>query len=88
MDTFTFSFDEEGFSKIFPFYILLNNDITVNALGKSIGKVYKPLQKGINFAEHFRIKRPYVENFTAESLSEILSQLVILECVADCDIVL
>ena len=88
MDTFTFSFNEEGFSKIFPFYILLNNDITVNALGKSIGKVYKPLQKGINFAEHFRIKRPYVENFTAESLSEILSQLVILECVADCDIIL
>jgi len=88
MDTFTFSFDEEGFSKIFPFYILLDNQITVTAQGKSISKVYAPLQKGINFAEHFKIKRPYVESFTAEALTEIVSQLVILECIDNCDIVL
>lgn len=88
MDTFTFSFDEEGFSKIFPFYILLDNQITVTAQGKSINKVYAPLKKGINFADHFRIKRPYVESFTANALSEIVSQLVILECIDNCDIIL
>ena len=88
MDTFTFKFDEEEFSKIFPFYILLDSEITVTAQGKSISKVYKPLKKGIRFADHFRIKRPFVESFTATALSEIISQLVILECIDNCDIVL
>lgn len=88
MGNFTFTFNEDNFSQIFPFHILLNENLTVLSQGKSVAKFYPQLQPGVNFTEHFFIKRPFVDNFTAASLSEILNQLTILQCNTNQDIVL
>ena len=88
MNNFTFSFNEENFNQIFPFYILLDNTLAVVSLGKSMAKFYPKLQASVNFTEHFRIKRPYVEAFTTDAVTEIINQLTILECIAQPEIVM
>ena len=88
MSNFTFSFNEENFSQIFPFYILLDSNITIQSQGKSLSKFYPKLQPGVNFAEHFKVKRPYIDEFSADCVSEILNQLTILECIAQPEVVL
>jgi len=88
MSNFTFSFNEENFSQIFPFYMLLDSNITIQSQGKSLSKFYPKLQPGVNFAEHFKVKRPYIDEFSADCVSEILNQLTILECIAQPEVVL
>jgi len=88
MSNFTFSFNEENFSQIFPFYILLDRSLVIASQGKSLSKFYNKLQPGINLSEHFKVKRPYIDEFTEDCVNEILNQLTILECIAEPDVVL
>ncbi len=88
MGDFKFTFNEYNFSQIFPFYVLLDHNLMVISQGKSIAKFYPELMPGTNFANHFFIKRPYVDAFNAVALSEIINQLTILQCNTNQDIVL
>lgn len=75
-----FTFKKENFNKIFPFYVLLSNDLEILSYGKSFGKLYPSLQKGDSFEDNFRIKRPFIDRITAKALTDTLNQLVIIEC--------
>ncbi|WP_116790430.1 PAS domain S-box protein [Flavobacterium psychrotrophum] len=75
-----FTFKKENFNKIFPFYVLLNNNLEIISYGTSFGKLYPSLKKGDSFNENFRIKRPFLDTITAKALSENVNQLVIIEC--------
>ncbi|WP_020213864.1 PAS domain S-box protein [Flavobacterium rivuli] len=88
MSNFTFSFNEENFSQIFPFYILLDNTLTIQSQGKSLSKFHSKLLPGAKLDDHFRVKRPYIDEFTADCVVEILNQLTILECNTQPDVVL
>ncbi|MFP5439301.1 MAG: PAS domain S-box protein [Bacteroidia bacterium] len=74
-----FSFPKENFEKIFPFYLLIDNNLELSSFGRSIPKLYPDLEKGTNFDEAFQFKRPFVEKITTEALHDNLNQLVILE---------
>jgi len=88
MSNFTFNFNEENFSQIFPFYILLDNTLTIQSQGKSLSKFHAKLLPGAKLDDHFKVKRPYIDEFTADCVVEILNQLTILECNTQPDVVL
>nr|WP_322623180.1 PAS domain S-box protein [uncultured Flavobacterium sp.] len=74
-----FSFTQENFEKIFPFYLLIDTNLELSSFGRSIPKLYPGLERGTHFGEAFRFKRPFVETITFEVLQQNLNQLVILE---------
>ena len=79
MQLYDFTFTEENFNKIFPFYILLDNNLVICAYGKSLSNVYPSLKKGEKLSQHFRSKRPFSQSITIEAIAENLNQLIILE---------
>lgn len=88
MKASNFIFNEEGFNNIFPFYIATDTDLVIQSLGKSIGKVYPSLQKGEKLSQFFRPKRPYAQTLTPQIVEDYRSQLVILECVINAELLL
>lgn len=83
MNKLSFIFDEEKFSTIFPFYLLLDNNLIITSLGKSIAKIFPSIVPGRPFKEAFSIKRPFLEFINAETLNQNVSQLIILEATDD-----
>lgn len=73
-----FSFNETQFNRLFPFYILINRDLKVIAMGKSISKLFEK-EKVEQFNRFFSIPRPLtpIDSFT--DLVALEKQLVILE---------
>ena len=55
MGTPVFSFDTEQFSRICPFYILVNSRLEITSFGASIAKIH-PVNKSDLFTDVFRIK--------------------------------
>ncbi|QYJ67559.1 PAS domain-containing protein [Flavobacterium litorale] len=85
MQSYNFTFNEENFNKIFPFYILLDSNLTICAHGKSLLNPYPYLKKGKNLSDYFRSKRPFSESITINTIADNLNQLVILECTSNPD---
>jgi len=73
-----FLFNESQFNRLFPFYILINREQKVIALGKSISKLCD-LKKGQSFANYFSIPRPYTPINSFNDLLVLQNQLVVLE---------
>jgi PAS domain S-box-containing protein len=74
-----FVFQEQQFDRLFPFYILINGDMQVDATGKTLEKLF-PLTSGKQFDESFFIKRPELEHDVFNSLQSLHAQLVVIEC--------
>ncbi|MFP9098789.1 PAS domain-containing protein [Flavobacterium sp. RHBU_24] len=74
-----FTFNKEGFNNLFPFHLLLDGDLNITSIGKSIAKLYPNLKEGESFKALFRIKRPFLDTITPAGLLTNLTQLVILE---------
>ncbi|OIQ20168.1 MAG: hypothetical protein BM557_05730 [Flavobacterium sp. MedPE-SWcel] len=83
MESYSFTFNEENFNNVFPFYILLDQSLTICSKGKSLSKIYPALKKGEKLCKHFRSKRPQSDCITLKTISENLNQLIILECIDD-----
>ncbi|MFY8008126.1 MAG: PAS domain-containing protein, partial [Flavobacterium sp.] len=83
-----FTFNEAFFDKIFPFYILLDENLHIKCFGKSIAKLVPELNQKPAFADVFKIIRPYVEEISAESFDKSLEQLVIISVKTPSDITL
>jgi PAS domain S-box-containing protein len=77
-----FSFNETQFSRLFPFYILINKDLKIVAFGKSIGKLYD-LQKDQNFNQSFSISKPQTVVNSFDDLVVLQNQLVVIESSSD-----
>jgi PAS domain S-box len=82
-----FEFDDARFDRIFPFYILVGENLKVLSVGKTMEKVC-PGTVGKRFVDCFEIKRPAIETSDFNSLSKITDQLVVVECIENKSIVL
>ena len=72
------SFSEAQFKKLFPFYLLLDSNKQVLSYGSSLGKIC-PIPQFATFSELFRLKRPS-EDINQTDLSQLLDQVIVLEC--------
>ncbi|PKB15916.1 PAS domain S-box protein [Flavobacterium sp. 5] len=79
------NFTTERFNEIFPFYILLDQQMIISSYGKSLGKVFPSIKQQANFLDYFASKRPFMEQIDAKTISENLNQLVVLECIINKD---
>lgn len=79
MDSINFTY--ERFNEIFPFYILFDQQMRISSYGKSLKKVLPSIQQQTKVSDYFASKRPFLEKIDAETISENLNQLVILECI-------
>lgn len=73
-----FTFNEENFNKLFPFFVLFDTDMTILSCGNSFEKLF-PNCKGTNFFVHFKIDRPHLATEDFASLSSLQDQLTILK---------
>jgi PAS domain S-box-containing protein len=78
MEKLGFNFDEDSFNKLFPFYILIDSNLKIIGLGKSLSKTFPSIKLNDNFASTFEVKRPFIENSTTDALKAIIDQLVVL----------
>lgn len=78
-----FCFTKDKFSKLFPFYIVVNKQMIVESLGKSLIKAISGINTGCIFSDFFIIKRPHVENLNYKSLVDNVDQLIVLESKID-----
>ena len=78
MEQLEFNFRKDTFSKIFPFYILLDTNLCIKSYGKSIPKIIPKLKKTL-FKDNFSISRPHIEEYSTNQFNTIINQLVILK---------
>jgi PAS domain S-box-containing protein len=74
-----FSFSKDDFNKLFPFYILIDKNLQIKNFGKSLNIIFPLLKNGDYFDECFIVKRPFIDNVTAENLQKSTNQLTIIE---------
>jgi PAS domain S-box-containing protein len=79
MKDFQFEFDLEGFNKLFPFYILIDNNFNIKSYGKSLIKIIPNLKENSLFLDFFLIKRPHYQQPNFSDLFTLCSQLIVLE---------
>ena len=70
---FLLSFDE--LNNIFPFYILLNKDLTIDKIGKSIQKIFPDHKLGNHFFDHWNVVKPQVEFDYKKDFESIIGKL-------------
>ena len=74
-----FNFQETHFNKLFPFYILINQQMVVESTGSTMEKLYAGTRYK-KFEESFMVKRPRLEALNFDSLKSLQDQLVVIEC--------
>ncbi len=83
MENFKFEFNLAGFNRLFPFYILIDNNFNIKSFGKSLFKIIPDLKENDSFLEVFSIKRPFYERIDKNTLPELYLQLVIIQSQSD-----
>ncbi len=78
-----FTFSSTQLNRQFPFYILLNNDLSIVAAGMSLVKLLGECC-GSSFRQFFSIKRPECEIVNFEVLKAMTHQLVLIEIFNEC----
>lgn len=79
MHSITVSFKSSQFNRIFPFYILINEDLVVESYGKTLEKLF-PGIVGKPFFDNLHFQRPELPNLNFDSLDILTNQVVIIEC--------
>lgn len=70
-------FNTEQFNRLFPFYILLNEELEIVSCGKSLQKLCPSLE-GQSFTDYCQVTRPQIELNSFQSFQQLCNQLVIL----------
>ena len=83
MSKFEFNFGEEEFSKLFPFYILIDSALQIVSFGKSLKKVCRQLEVSEYFSDTFSIQSPFIENPTFQRLTENTNEFIIIQSKKD-----
>ena len=73
-----FSFEAEQFNRIFPYYILVDNELKIVSSGSLLAGMLH-LKKGQLFKESFQLKFPLSNNFTFYKLKELINQTIVLK---------
>ncbi len=74
-----FTFQEESFNRIFPFYILLNEQLIIESCGQSLEKLYSG-NIGKSFIDSYKVNRPHITELNFETLKALTNQLLVLHC--------
>ena len=74
--THPFSFNTEQLNRLFPFYILINRDLKVIALGKSLSKICD-LKNVQQFNHYFNIPRPLTPINSVDDLIKLNTKFII-----------
>lgn len=74
-----FKFSEQHFNRIFPFYILVSQEMVVESTGSTLEKMYSGVT-GKNFNDAFCFKRPHAGLQDFEGLKSMTGQLLLIEC--------
>lgn len=69
---------KDQFNRFFPFFILLDQNLTIAEVGKSIRKL-NPDIVGKPFEQAFNVKRPSIDQINFQVLKEKEDQLLVLE---------
>lgn len=88
MYSLQFQFDGESFNRLFPFYILVDENLLITSLGTSIRKYFPSLHTGLPFLDMFSVGNTENEYFNGISLSALKNQLVLIKCNVNSDLVL
>ena len=80
MDALEFKFDENNFNRLFPFYILIDNDLKIKSFGKSLAKICPEIQNAFSFVSCFEISRPHLESPTFHEIVSNSNQLSVIKC--------
>ena len=80
--TDSFSFSRAQFENLFPFYLRINKDLEVIAMGRSLAKIY-PLAENKLFNNFFSIPRPLTKINVINDLVMLQNQIVILHTSLD-----
>lgn len=81
MKSIEFNFNSNSFNKLFPFYILIDDNLQIISFGKSLTKISPSLKEGDIFSNCFIIKRPRTDLITFEELYLNINKLTIIECI-------
>ena len=69
---------DSQFERLFPFHIIVDNQLKIKGFGKSIAKLV-PILIGGSYFDFFNIKHPEITEASFNSLKLILNQLLIIE---------
>ncbi|WP_162127907.1 PAS domain-containing protein [Flavobacterium phycosphaerae] len=73
-----FTFTGPTLNHIFPFYILIDENLTIKSFGNSMAKIMPELEEDKSFTTYFTIVRPFKDNVTPENFKSLLNQLIVL----------
>lgn len=73
------TFSENDLNRLFPYYILLNEDLAIESTGTAIENIV-PGMKERHYSEFFQIKQPKIESLDFEILKSYSDQNFILQC--------
>jgi PAS domain S-box-containing protein len=79
MSVSLFSFDEDQFNRLFPFYLLIDADSGISKHGKSLAKILTLTTQKKSFNDYFKIIRPKIENPSFDELKKLVNQLLVVE---------
>jgi len=79
MDALEFKFTKNGFNRLFPFYILIDESLTIISYGSSFEKICPEISTNVPFVDYFKIERPYLEHPTFEYLSTNNEKLTVIQ---------
>lgn len=78
MSEMQFYLNGKTFNNIFPFYILIDSELSIKSFGKSLRKILPELKADTPFHDYFFVKRPHIENCTPETFIKYCKQLVVI----------
>lgn len=78
MEHTRFVFDTAQFNRLFPFYLLIDEQLRVQSFGSSFAKIV-PIEQGVSFTQFFKLKRPFMEVRNSEDLKMLCQQLLSIE---------
>lgn len=81
MGTFKFQVGLADFNKIFPFYLLLDQQFKFKGFGTSLSKIIPNLKEGRSFSEFFYLKRPFLSILDESCSGQLTDQLIIIESI-------
>ncbi|QBZ96588.1 PAS domain-containing protein [Flavobacterium sangjuense] len=77
MTDLQFVFTDTSLNTIFPFYILIDENLTIKSFGNSIAKMMPDLEEDKLFTDYFTVIRPFKENVNPKNFKTLLHKSII-----------
>ncbi len=87
MKTNTFTFDSTQFEKISPFYMLLDENLTIVSFGKSAAKLFM-LDGRQSFCSLFKIVLPAIAEASFDAIKQVNNEVIFLKTTQNKEITL